>query len=179
MMYKCVSNKPAQRGMAVVGRVLELLKIPEYSTKADCIKKLVFSYSLCEVIMFRKLLKALLWVARKCREIIVKVEEFLEACVKETPVEKIRSNEGQVSPIAKAVKRVVNSLSYAADALGIANLCGAEIPESAPAIGAKVCSFISAKMSAALSICSSPLALWVLGLALAFVAGEILTLAVG
>lgn len=129
--------------------------------------------------MFRKLLKALLWVARKCKEIIVKVEEFLEACVSETPVEKIRTVEGQVSPATTVLKRIVTNLSNAADALGIANLFGAEIPESVPAIGAKVCSFISAKMSAVLCLCSSSAALWILGLGLAFIAGEIITRAVG
>jgi hypothetical protein len=130
--------------------------------------------------MFRKLLKALLWVCRKCREIIVKVEEFLEACVNETPVEKVRTNEEQVSPIAKAaVKRVVNNLSNAADAREIANLCGAVIPASVSAFATKICSFISAKMSTAFCICSSPVAMWVLGLGLAFIAGEIITRALG
>jgi hypothetical protein len=129
--------------------------------------------------MFRKLLKALLCVARKCGEVIRRIEQVLESCAQETEVAKDRIAEEQTSTPSTLLKRVAKNFLNAADALGIANLFGADIPPSVPGIAAKVCSFISTKMSAALSLCSSPVALWALGLSLAFVAGEILTRAVG
>lgn len=51
-------------------------------------------------------------------------------------------------------------------------MCGAHIPGTIPGIGAKICSFLCAKLSSAVCFCTSGLAVWVIGMAAVLVIGH-------
>lgn len=66
-----------------------------------------------------------------------------------------------------------------ASTVGVANMCGANLPATVPGIGAKICSYLFTKVSAAFCLCSSGMATWALGIIGIIVAGHVALAIVG
>ena len=77
--------------------------------------------------------------------------------------------------MAKVIQRASREFASAQYALGAANVLGAPVPTTVPTLGAKVCSFVCAKLSSfwGWSFCSSALATWLVGLVGFLVIGEV------
>jgi hypothetical protein len=77
--------------------------------------------------------------------------------------------------MAKIAERTSKEFLAAQSTIGVANTLGAQIPSTVPAMGAKICSAVCAKLSGLWSwcFCSSLLLTWVVGGLAFLVIGEI------